>query len=90
MAKRYKGIKYLLLCLCYFMPLFSLIPNYLLSQTVNWQKTYGGSDKDFAYSIQQTSDGGYIGTGGLDFYIIKLDASGNTQNEIEIISISTL
>jgi uncharacterized delta-60 repeat protein len=51
-----------------------------------WEKTYGGSDRDYAYSIQQTSDGGYIvaggtysfGAGKYDFYIIKLDANGNT------------
>ncbi|ACK42564.1 lipoprotein [Dictyoglomus turgidum] len=50
-----------------------------------WQKTYGGSSSDYAYSIQQTSDGGYIvagytwsfGAGNRDFYIIKLDSNGN-------------
>ena len=31
--------------------------------TVAWQKTYGGSSDDYAYSIQQTSDGGYIVAG---------------------------
>jgi uncharacterized delta-60 repeat protein len=50
-----------------------------------WEKTYGGSDDDGAWSIQQTKDGGYIvagytssfGAGGLDVYVIKLDANGN-------------
>lgn len=28
-----------------------------------WQKTYGGSNYDEAYSIQQTTDGGYIVAG---------------------------
>jgi hypothetical protein len=50
-----------------------------------WEKTFGGSDYDWAYSIQQTSDGGYIiagwtgsfGAGENDVYIIKLDANGN-------------
>jgi uncharacterized delta-60 repeat protein len=52
------------------------------TQTV-WQKTYGGSDWDWANSIQQTKDGGYIvaggtyGAGSADIYIIKLDANGN-------------
>jgi len=51
-----------------------------------WQKTFGGSNSDGAYYIQQTSDGGYIvagrtrsfGAGGSDVYILKLDADGNT------------
>jgi len=28
-----------------------------------WANTYGGSNDDWAYSIQQTSDGGYIVAG---------------------------
>ena len=51
---------------------------------VAWQKTYGGSGNDEAYSIQQTKDGGYIvagctssyGAGCLDFWMLKLDSSG--------------
>ena len=31
--------------------------------SVAWQKTYGGSADDFAYPIQQTSEGGYIVAG---------------------------
>jgi uncharacterized delta-60 repeat protein len=54
---------------------------------VDWQKTYGGSDQEHAYSIQQTSDGGYIVTGstesfgaGLgDFWVLKLDAAGDVD-----------
>jgi hypothetical protein len=50
-----------------------------------WEKTYGGNDYDIAFSIQQTSDGGYIvagrtnsfGTGDWDVYVIKLDENGN-------------
>ena len=52
---------------------------------IEWQKTYGGSGGDWAFSIQQTKDGGYIvagwtwsfGAGGRDFYIIRLDSRGN-------------
>ena len=57
--------------------------------TVQWEKTYGGTDSDSARSIQQTSDGGYIvagrtlsyGAGGWDFWIIKLNSSGTVQWE---------
>ncbi len=53
--------------------------------SVTWQKTYGGSDYDYAYSIQKTTDGGYIvagetyssGAGLSDVYVLKLDATGN-------------
>jgi hypothetical protein len=31
--------------------------------TLEWQKSYGGSENDEAYSIQQTTDGGYIVAG---------------------------
>ncbi len=52
---------------------------------IQWQKAYGGGLNDCAYSVQQTSDGGYIlagktsssGAGGDDFWVIKLDPSGN-------------
>jgi len=50
-----------------------------------WFKNYGGINSDYAYSIQQTSEGGYIvvGTtesfthGQVDFAIYKLDSDGN-------------
>jgi uncharacterized delta-60 repeat protein len=52
--------------------------------TVVWQKTYGGTDNDYAHSIQQTSDGGYIvagytwsfGAGSYDFWVLKLNSDG--------------
>jgi len=49
---------------------------------VVWQKTYGGSSSDYANSIQQTSDGGYIvaGCGAGDFWVLKLDANGEIPN----------
>jgi hypothetical protein len=59
--------------------------------SIEWEKTYGGTAGDYAYSIAQTTDGGYIiagqtlssdgdisnyhGTG--DCWIIKLDSEGN-------------
>jgi hypothetical protein len=58
------------------------------SGNVVWQKTYGGGSDDYAESIQQTSDGGYIvagetwsfGAGSADFWVLKLDANGNVVN----------
>jgi hypothetical protein len=51
-----------------------------------WTKTYGGTTSDYGYSVQQTSDKGYIiagetwsfGQGGADIYLIKTDANGDT------------
>jgi len=54
---------------------------------VQWAKTYGGTNDDWASSVQQTSDGGYIlagwttsfGAGWRDIFLIKTDANGNVQ-----------
>ena len=51
-----------------------------------WARTYGGSDWDWGYSVQQTADEGYIvagytnsyGEGGRDIYLVKTDAYGDT------------
>ena len=51
-----------------------------------WTMTYGGTETDYGYSVQQTSDSGFIicgnsnsfGTGmSHDIYLIKTDESGN-------------
>ncbi|KYC46425.1 MAG: hypothetical protein AMQ22_02142 [Candidatus Methanofastidiosum methylothiophilum] len=58
-----------------------------------WQKMYGGNGVDWAYSVLQTKDGGYIvagvsdskdipglqNKGNFDYYILKLDPKGNIQ-----------
>ena len=50
-----------------------------------WAKTYGGFDSGGAFSIQQTSDGGFIvagytyssGAGSYDCWVLKLNVNGN-------------
>jgi len=52
-----------------------------------WDKTYGGSDGDYATSLIQTTDGGYavvgetcsFGAGGRDLWVVKLDNQGNRE-----------
>jgi len=48
---------------------------------VQWNKTYGGADSDYAYSIVQTGDGGYAlaGSAAWDAWLVKTDAAGNMQ-----------
>jgi hypothetical protein len=50
-----------------------------------WTRNYGGTDDDWGWSVQQTSDGGYIVAGGTysfgngeQVYLIKTNASGGT------------
>ena len=52
-----------------------------------WSQTFGGSNTDLGYSVQQTTDGGFIITGSTissvnvvrDVYLIKTDENGNEQ-----------
>lgn len=61
--------------------------------TMEWEKTYGGSNVDVCYSLLETEDGGYIMAGNSssmdgdvvgnhgdgDYWIVKIDADGNIQ-----------
>lgn len=57
-----------------------------LSGNVIWSRVYGGSSADGAYSLQQTTDGGFIigahvnsfGAGRHDVYLIKINNNGDT------------
>ena len=68
--------------------------NIILAQApaIEWQNTIGGNDWDQLFSIQQTTDGGYIlgghstsgisgdktegSQGGWDYWVVKLDLNG--------------
>lgn len=51
---------------------------------VEWEKTYGGAGMEQAWSVDLTSDGGYVvaggttsfGAGGADVWVLKLNAAG--------------
>ncbi len=66
--------------------LFSICINNIASAQTTFQKTIGGTADDIGYSIQLTSDGGYIVTGEsnsfsggeADVYLIRFDADGDT------------
>jgi hypothetical protein len=63
------------------------------SGSIEWEKCLGGSEREIAYDIQLTPDGGYIfaGTsssingdvsknyGNYDCWVVKLDDSGNIE-----------
>ncbi len=60
-----------------------------------WDKRFGGTNTDYLYSLQQTTDGGYVlggwsssgiggdkteaSRGGYDYWIVKTDANGIKQ-----------
>ena len=54
---------------------------------LQWAKTIGGTDCDYAYYIDQTSDGGYFVTGwGMsysypydDFFVVKISSTGDLE-----------
>ena len=66
------------------------ITNELTSITegdMQWNRTYGGAERDEATALIQTTDGGFAlagytssyGTGGEDFYLVKTDVHGTME-----------
>jgi hypothetical protein len=52
---------------------------------LEWEKAYGGPDEDISWSVQQTSDNGYImggytdhASGNSSAYLVKTDSFGDT------------
>jgi len=62
-----------------------VVPGWVTAQ-ITFEKTYGSVEADFSYSVQQTTDGGYIvvgvteyfGGGPDDVYMVKTDSVGDT------------
>ena len=62
----------------------ALLAKFTSTGTLSWAKTLGGTGSDYGYSVQQTSDGGYIvtgaltgfGVGGLDVLLSKFSLTG--------------
>lgn len=67
--------------------------NSIAQPTIEWEKSYGGSGFELLYSMQSTSDGGYIlagssvsndgdltnNKGAGDYWIVKIDSVGTLQ-----------
>ncbi|MEO6166763.1 MAG: hypothetical protein ABIO98_04530, partial [Chitinophagales bacterium] len=65
------------------------------SGNIEWQNSIGGSSDEYLYSVIQTTDGGYLlggdsysglsgdkneaSKGGLDYWVVKLDGTGNIE-----------
>ena len=67
--------------------LVAIFTEYAHAQVVRFARTYGQTNDDRSFAVQQTSDGGYIvagytrsfSAGDYDIFLIKTDASGNVQ-----------
>jgi len=77
-----KSVRFILIPAVLFLLGGSALPAFAQQK---WQRTYGGTGDDYGYSVQQTSDGGYIVAGQTNsfgnwgqVYLIKTNASGDT------------
>src|SRR5580765_679110 len=82
-------------CTSLFITLLFLHTSLLFAQApaLQWQKSYGGSENDFAFSIKQITDGGYIVAGQTasnngnvhgnhgdeDYWVIRLNKTGTLK-----------
>lgn len=85
--------KFLFRLLVFFISCFYTNTIFCQAPSIEWQKTFGGSNFDSPSAIQQTKDGGYIvagssqstdgdinvSFGALDGWVVKIDAVGNIQ-----------
>jgi hypothetical protein len=64
---------------------FYLVRTDSLGDTL-WTRTYGGVDREVAFWVEPTTNGGFVmagytesyGAGGNDFYLVKVDSNGDT------------
>lgn len=83
-----------LIALLFLIVHFTLCIVHCSAQEIEWQKSFGGSFRDKAYCIKQTSDNGFVATGytssndgdvtgnqlyDADFWIVKIDSIGALQ-----------
>ena len=73
---------------------YSHSSTYSSSTPIEWNKTYGGADTDWAQSVEQTSDGGYIfagstfsiapSNGSFAYYIAGMEYTVSSSDDIVI------
>ncbi|MBU0760258.1 MAG: hypothetical protein KJ858_01040, partial [Nanoarchaeota archaeon] len=64
---------------------------------MQWNKSYGGDGENYAVSVQQTTDGGYVVTGGTEYvvdddhrvnvWLFKTDSNGNVVWERDYLGV---